>query len=460
MKYPSINSLRLSAMCCALFSSFAVATPVDLKNPGFTGTGVPDDWKLYPPATGTQKMETQAGGGVRLVVVDKGDGLGLGQWIPADPGHKYTVTVKAEGEGGCMVIITFTPRIPTKAAQTNQIKLAQEKTWLAAKSGEAKVSAVAPEGTKNAWIQIYSPKGAQPLDFVVKSIAVDEEEADAAAQAAANAASTKESGGAAPGASSGGKPAENHALVKGNQPDIVVKDLADGVSQKIDFETGDLSQVSFKEGGIKEVVSAPEPVRHGAHSMKVALTHDQHRTEITGLRTEPYGEYKYGWSIFIPESFDSTSWFSIVTQWHTWGSGKFYAINPPGPPTSLNISKDSWQLKLIYQDGATDNSAVKYFNLGPVKPDRGKWTDFVMEVNWQSPSTGGGYLRLFKNGQQVVDYQGPTWFDGKTSGPFFKMGIYKGGGSWKGEESGAILYFDEARAGKGVTKDQVDPAKQ
>ncbi len=48
-----------------------------------------------------------------------------------------------------------------------------------------------------------------------------------------------------------------------------------------------------------------------------------------------------------------------------------------------------------------------------------------------------------------------------TSGPFFKMGIYKGGGSWKGEESGAIAYYDEFRMGdKSVSRDAVDPAKQ
>lgn len=385
-----------------------------------------------------------------VVTVQKGAGLGLAQWIKVTPGNNYAVTLDTEGKGGFLMSMTFVPKIPTKAEQISKTKLLEQHVWVAADKKMTTLSAVAPEGSTNVWLWLYSPKGNPACDAILKSVKVEETPADAASVAASNAgAAANRAANPAPGAPSAAA-----------QPSKVVKDLPNGILQKIDFETGDFSQVSLQEGGKKEVVSAPEPVRAGAHSMKVSLTHDQHRTEVTGLRTEPYGEYKYGWSVFIPKEFDGSSFFSIVTQWHTWGSGKNYVISPPGPPTCITISKDAWQLKLIYQDGETDKAATKYFGFGSIEADRGKWTDFVMEVNWQSPKSGGGYLRLYKNGEKVIDYQGPTWFEDKTSGPYFKMGIYKGSAAWKGEESGAILYFDEARAGKGVTKDEVDPAKQ
>lgn len=429
----------LSTVLC----SSLIANPVDVKNPQFTGSGFPDSWKPYPPPNGTTHIvQVQPSGGTRLAVTEKGPGLGLAQWIPVTPGNKYDVTLDTEGTGGFLLCLTFVPKIPTKMEQVSKTKLAEQHVWVTAAKKETKLSAVAPEGSTQGWLWVYSPKGNAGCDAILKSIKVEETPADpsAVATAAANAAATK-------------------AAAPAQQPSKVVKDLPDGILQKMDFETGDLSQITSQEGGKKEVVSSPEPVRSGTHALKVMLTHDQHRTEVVGLRAEPRGEYKYGWSIYIPKEFDATSWFSIVTQWHTWGSGKNYVITPPGPPTCLTISKDAWQLKLIYQDGETDKAAVKYFNIGKIDADREKWTDFVMEVNWQSPKSGGGYLRLFKNGQKVIDYQGPTWFEDKTSGPYFKMGIYKGSASWKGEEPGAILYFDEARAGKNVTHDDVDPAK-
>jgi hypothetical protein len=194
--------------------------------------------------------------------------------------------------------------------------------------------------------------------------------------------------------------------------------------------------------------------------MKVMMTHDQHRTEISGPRSDPYGEFKYAWSLYLPESFDGNTFFSIVSQWHTWGSGKDY---PPdgGPPTSISISKNTWNIKIQHQDGTEFKTAKQYIPFGSIDGDKGKWTDFYMEVNWQSPKTGGGYLHLWKNGVKVVDYNGPTWFDDKTKGPFFKMGIYKGGAAWRGEEAGAILYCDEFRMGdKSATREQIELPQQ
>ncbi|MBC8125945.1 MAG: heparin lyase I family protein [Gloeobacteraceae cyanobacterium ES-bin-144] len=238
----------------------------------------------------------------------------------------------------------------------------------------------------------------------------------------------------------------------------VVGDLPKGIIQVIDFESGDFSQASVKEGGKKEVVS--DPVRKGKHALMVQLTKDQKRTEIGCQRSEKLGEFKYGWSVFIPKEFDADSWFTIVSQWHDYGSGKQY-IEDNGPPTHLYIAKSNWRFKLRFQDGATNNTAKQEWSLGPIEECRGKWTDFVMEANWQSPQTGGGYMRLYMNGKEVIKYEGPTWYDGKTAGPYFKVGMYRGKANWKGEEDKSILYYDELRMGGAkTTKDEVDPAKQ
>lgn len=454
--------LRLAAVSISLFSilSFAhaqdAAVEVPLANPNFKemdADGTPAGWKTSPGGDGSATSIAADAAGVKMTDNSKDVGLGLSQWIDVNPGDVYTATADVEGSGGLQLYIIFVPKIPTKEAMVGKIKLGEERVSLPSKDGSpATVTATAPEGATKARVWLYCPK-IGVCDVVVKSVSIKKTGSGPAPTPASGTAST----GGVKNVPDGtvGKARNDHG--RDNPSSIITP----GTVSTIDFETGDFSQVRLQEGGKKEVVSAPEPVRGGKHSMKASMTHDKYRTEVTGLRSAAYGEFKYGWSIYLPENFDGASWFTVITQWHSWGSGKDYVISPPGPPTCLVISEDKWDLLLRYQDGSTGNSTKKNFDLGSIEADRGKWTDFVMEVNWQSPQTGGGYLRLWKNGQQVVNYEGPTWFDDKTSGPFFKLGMYKGSGTWKGEESRAIAYFDEFRMGdKDVSRDAVDPAKQ
>jgi len=449
---PMRNLVPALVFCLAsALPAWSDPVTVELKNDTFQSgsDGLPLDWKAYPPPNGAgTKFEAGTNGGLTLIDSDNANGLGVGQWIKIDGGNKYRATLTTEGAGGVLFLMDFTPSVPGKMAMINKIKVLELKSWV--DGGQTGVlEGVAPAEATNAWVWVYSPKATKSdARVLLKSIKVEDLGAAPAESVPVAATPAAEKPVAAANSSPVG-------------PRPASETIPAGMIEVMDFETGDLSQARTQEGGKKEVVSAPEPVRGGKHALKVMLTHDQHRTEVTSYRSPAYGEAKYGWSIYVPKDFDAESWFSIVTQWHTWGSGKNYTIQPPGPPSCLTITKGDWQFKLLYQDGDTDKATQKYFPLGPVDPDRGKWTDFTMEVNWQSPQSGGGYLRLYKNGVKVIDYQGPTWFAEKTDGPYWKMGIYKGGGSWKGEESGAILYFDEARmGGPGATLEDVDPAKQ
>lgn len=421
------------------------ADPVALVNPTLTNIteGAPEGWRAYPPATGElQSLVALPGGGVHLKDADNENGLGFGQFITAIPGHEYKLTVKTapgDGESGSIfATIAFLPKRPAKMAMINKTKVGEAQKLI--KPGEeAVISGVAPAGTNDAWVIFYSPKATKgQTDIKILSVALEDV-----------------------GGSTENAPP---ALVRGADPTKKRSEsetLPPGTVKVVDFETGDMSQTRLLEGDKPVIVSAPEaPTRHGKYAMKTTLTHEGHRSEMSSFRAAAKGEYKYGWSLFLPQEFDGASWFSIVTQWHSWGTGKDYPMEKPGPPTSLIISKNAWQLKLMYQEKPEDTKAsVKYFDLGPIDGDKTKWSDFVMEVNWQGPTAGTGYLRLFKNGKQILDYNGPTWFDDKLDGPFFKMGTYKGSGTWKGEEPGAVLYADEFRMTDTGSRDDVDPAK-
>ncbi|HSI85108.1 MAG: polysaccharide lyase [Candidatus Methylacidiphilales bacterium] len=450
---PAATSTTAAAPAAANTPAEAVLVP--LVNTTFKDedkNGIPDGWKDYPSVAGNTAITAVDGGGVKLKDDDEGNGIGLAQWIPVTPGAQYIAGVELEGTGSLSLNLIFVPSIPAKEAMVGKITLGDKREFYPA-SGSKEVVATAPAGANFCRVWLYCPKTGK-CDVTVKSLYLKTIGGSTTPMAAASAKPGKASG--KPGAAATAEPVQPARNDHGK--DNPSSMLAPGQIAVIDFETNDFSQVRVKEGGKKEVVSAPEPVRFGKHAMRVNLTHDQHRTEVTSFRSAPSGEYKYGWSVYLPQEFDGSSWFSIVTQWHTWGTGPVEIITPPGPPTCIVISKDQWNFLLRYQDGDSNKATKKEFKFGNITADKGKWTDFVLEVNWQGPKGTEGYLRLYKNGEKVVDYQGVTFYDDKTSGPFFKMGIYKGAGSWKGEESGAVLYFDEFRmAGKETPLHLVDP---
>jgi hypothetical protein len=405
-----------------------------LKNPSFADAdtdGTPDDWKPYPPGNGDTLVLASSPAGLVFKDNDKNNGLGLEQWVPVTEGLRYTASATVSGNGGVGLTLIFAPKIPNKPGDLKSIQLA-DKSNHAAAGKTTETIGIAPAGAKWVKVWLYCPK-VGTADVVVNQISLT-----ASAPAATAGTTTPAAAPAAP-----------------------AKPLPPGLAAVIDFETGDLSQAhqGQQEGGEVTVITAAEgPVREGKYSAKIAVKSDKHRAEVPGQRADAYGVARYGWSIYIPKEFDAQTFFSIITQWHSWGSGR-ESPKDGGPPTSMTISKDALQLKLLHQGDEGWTSKADYFPLGSVDEMRGRWTDFVMEVNWQGPGKGG-WLKFYKNGKQLIDYKGTTWYDDKDKGPYFKFGNYKGGGKWRGTEEGAILYVDAARMalGESSTYKMVDPA--
>ncbi|CAM3088050.1 polysaccharide lyase [Rariglobus hedericola] len=403
-----------------------------LKNATFTdadGDRTPDGWNPYPPGNGdTLVLAPAPGGGLVFKDNDKNAGLGLEQWVPVQEGLRYTASATVSGSGGVGLNLIFAPKIPNKPGDLKSIQLS-DKSSHAAAGKTTQTIGVAPAGAKWVKVWLYCPK-IGVADVVVNQISLT---ADAPA-----------AGSAAPVAAP-----------------VVAKPLPAGLASVIDFETGDLSQghQGKAEGGDVTVITAAEgPVREGKYSAKIAIKADKHRAEVPGYRSDAYGVARYGWSIYIPKEFDAQTFFSIITQWHSWGSGR-ESPKDGGPPTCITISKGKLHLKLLAQGDDGWTSKATYIDICDVDEMRGRWNDFVMEVNWQGPGKGG-WLKLYKDGKLAIDFKGTTWYDDKDKGPYFKFGTYKGGGKWRGTEEGAILYVDSARMalGESSTYKMVDPA--
>lgn len=427
----------------AALASPAAPAPVGnlVKNPAFAdadGDRTPDDWKPYPPGNGDALVLASApGGGLVFKDNDKNNGLGIEQWVPVQAGLLYTAsaTAASSGSGGINLTLIFAPSIPNKPGDLRNIQLSDKSAHLTA-GKTAQVVAAAPAGAKWVKVWLYCPK-IGVADLVVSDLSLT-------ASAPANTAAATPSATAAPAPTP-----------------VPAKPLPSGLAAVIDFETADFSQGSHNgkpEGGEVTIITAAEgPVREGKYAAKAALKLDMRRAEVAGHRSEASGIARYGWSIYVPKEFDARTHFTIITQWHSWGSGR-ESPKDGGPPTCLTIDKGGIHLKLLRQGDDGWTSKADYFPLGTIDDMRGRWTDWVMEVNWQGPGKGG-WLKLYKEDKLVIDYKGTTWYDGKERGPYFKMGLYKGSRPWKGTEEGAILYLDSARMalGESSTYKMVDP---
>lgn len=206
--------------------------------------------------------------------------------------------------------------------------------------------------------------------------------------------------------------------------------------------------------------------REGKYALRSYLNRARseisYRTEVRAMAPMPElgQEYWYGFSIYVPAPFVPDNVWELVAQWHS--------VPDPeddqsglNPPIGLSFDGDNYKFVNRYSTASTttqDNRVIGIStSLGPVEP--GKWTDWVLNVKW-SATEGQGFLRLWKNGKLVVDAKGPNTYRDAT-GPYFKMGIYKG---WKdrtdppGVVSERVVYHDSFRmAGAGGSYADVAP---
>lgn len=173
------------------------AAPVNLVvNPTLQdadGDGVPDKWRSSAP-TGKEELKVQAdaANGVKIVDQDKGNGVGLAQYVAVEPGHKYKFTASVKGSGGLWVYLQFLDRVPAREGDISKHRLTElrESTSASADFKEFTVQATAPAQAKQARVWFYCPK-IGVTDSTVKNAALVDLGADpAGVPAAAPAAAT------------------------------------------------------------------------------------------------------------------------------------------------------------------------------------------------------------------------------------------------------------------------------
>ncbi|GAO43253.1 PKD domain-containing protein [Flavihumibacter petaseus] len=213
--------------------------------------------------------------------------------------------------------------------------------------------------------------------------------------------------------------------------------------------------------------------RTGKQSLRLELRKTD--TEIYGNKRAELADNSYpiphetnrrwwGFSTFFPPDFQKDSVHEIFAQWHYRATSSNISASPP---LSLQVYKGDWILEIRYDsvDINTDkgsNIKLVSINLGPWT--KSAWTDWVFNYNY-SPNDDGS-LKVWKNGQLVVDYKGKCYYKGSYD-PFFKIGIYRWvwGATWPSVLEQSVLntrvyYVDNVRIGnkQSILQDFLLPA--
>jgi hypothetical protein len=221
------------------------------------------------------------------------------------------------------------------------------------------------------------------------------------------------------------------------------------------FESGvmDFEKTFIQSGNAPTITQ--ERVRAGKYAMKSYLNREtsevNFRTEVVPRMTEPaFGrDTWYGFSIFLPESYEISQTWEVLAQWHD-TPNDWDTLHRQNPPMQLGIQRDTgiWRLTMLWDKDPVQPGNI--FQIDGVKTwdfasyERNKWTDWVFQIRWSY--NGDGLLRVWKDGKLVVDHQGPNTYNDNV-GPYFKMGMYKG---WRDSQAvdsvkDRSVYHDELR---------------
>lgn len=147
------------------------------------------------------------------------------------------------------------------------------------------------------------------------------------------------------------------------------------------------------------------------------------RSEIaTSLRMKPGRPYEIAFSLMVePGPLNTARWMTLTQIQSTPDPGE------PGHSPPFAIEMVGERMRIITRDDPnrvasreTTTYRAHYTDGRPI--ERGRWYRMLIRVKF-GPG-GDGFLQVFRDGQQLVDYRGPLGFD-DIVGPYWKEGVYR-----------------------------------
>lgn len=180
----------------------------------------------------------------------------------------------------------------------------------------------------------------------------------------------------------------------------------------------------------------PDPLGSGRPTLAYRATQRDAQT-AGGIRTEtlhptlPRSSNFWQVARLRFDDWSGTTDNQIVFQWHDgWNASESWVLKPI---LAFYVVGDRLSIALNYDTASyPGGSGIKTVNVFQEEnTPAGQWWDIV--VNARIDPFGNGYLRIWRNGQQIVDYAGPLGFDEPNNEDYAKIGYYhwtNAGNAW------------------------------
>ncbi|MAX24742.1 MAG: hypothetical protein CMJ19_09590 [Phycisphaeraceae bacterium] len=199
----------------------------------------------------------------------------------------------------------------------------------------------------------------------------------------------------------------------------------------------------ISRGGTDGGTEIMGPTSNMVHSGQVALISRIYNSSLTKYRAEVANTHKalmgnqyfYRFSVYFPTTGypkpTSPGQWALFAQWQqppdlhlgeNWRNPPLaftidingnMRVNLRYSPLQVNTAQQSIQVPIL------DEQGNNFFTM-----PKGQWVTFEVSVCWDSQPGGNGYLDIWRDGQQIVHYTGPTCYN-DVQGPYQKMGIYR-----------------------------------
>jgi hypothetical protein len=202
------------------------------------------------------------------------------------------------------------------------------------------------------------------------------------------------------------------------------------------FELGHTLGWSHEVGALHGALIVPDPA--GTPGNRVARFELRpgdppvnlgYRAELSEFSFKaPFGQpLAYRFRTYIPESWHDQDTRCVIAQWHAWGDWVI-AEALRSPVLALEYRDGAFLIRSAHNarwrqsDNSPASNQMQIHYRGREHATKGVWHDFLIHVRW-SPGDDG-WLRVWIDGDEVVDYQGPIGYR-DLLGPYFKFGLYR-----------------------------------
>lgn len=146
-----------------------------------------------------------------------------------------------------------------------------------------------------------------------------------------------------------------------------------------------------------------------------------HRCEVVSISVPPRNSSVWqAYSVMLEAGNPfTTNGQCYINQWHGYDEDVGYGRSPP-----LCFDYGNNQFRIISRSDASidpgtlsGNDVVQYTGASPT---RGVYTNFVINAKFES----AGFLKVWMNGTQIVNYTGPIGYYNDTNGTYVQFGVY------------------------------------